>query len=331
MGFGDRLAHPEYDQQPRNRARRADRGRLPEQPRTLLESGLTAQGAPGNLANLQASFGDGPKLGVTAPLVDVTKPGNDGLACAALPASSLNGAIALVQRDPTQCDFSTKVRNAEAAGAVGVVIYLMRRERPSHRWAWRARASRRRIVGMTDGQALKSYLPGHAGAQVAIDPTLAAYKRSELRHGGRLLLARAFHRRLRDQAGSGRAGHRHLRRDAALRHQRRNLQLDRLPWRRGPACRAAGGRSAGPGEAEDRVAAPRLKSAVVNTASTGIQDGGAPASLAAVGAGKLNVLAAVQTNVHGGPLDAFPSAQSSGGFAPAVSSNLSVYSSGNRR
>jgi len=41
-----------------------------KQPRTLLESGADAQGAPGNLANMQASFGDGPKLGVTAPLVE---------------------------------------------------------------------------------------------------------------------------------------------------------------------------------------------------------------------------------------------------------------------
>ncbi len=42
-------------------------------------------------------------------------------ACAALPAGSLTGKVALIRRGT--CGFYVKVKNAEAAGAVGVIIY----------------------------------------------------------------------------------------------------------------------------------------------------------------------------------------------------------------
>src|SRR5450759_4091937 len=76
-----------------------------------------------NLGNLHALFGDGPKVGstVTAPAKDVTTVGNDGLACVALPAGSLTGAVALIQRGT--CVFANKVAFAEAAGAIGAIIY----------------------------------------------------------------------------------------------------------------------------------------------------------------------------------------------------------------
>jgi uncharacterized protein (TIGR03437 family) len=57
----------------------------------------------------------------TAKLVDVTSLGDNGLACSALPANSLNGAYALVQRGT--CTFGTKATNAQLAGAVGMIIY----------------------------------------------------------------------------------------------------------------------------------------------------------------------------------------------------------------
>ena len=58
---------------------------------------------------------------MTGPLRDVAKLGNDGLACSALPAGSLAGAIALIQRGT--CFFSDKINNAQNAGAIAVVIY----------------------------------------------------------------------------------------------------------------------------------------------------------------------------------------------------------------
>lgn len=80
---------------------------------------------PVDLQVLQAYFGDGPAPTgpLTAPLRDVSRLGNDGLACSALPSGSLSGAIALIQRG--NCLFAVKVTNAENAGAVGVVIYQL--------------------------------------------------------------------------------------------------------------------------------------------------------------------------------------------------------------
>ncbi|MGO9095539.1 MAG: S8 family serine peptidase [Bryobacteraceae bacterium] len=260
--------------------------------------GLTAQGAPGNLANMQASFGDGPKLGVTAPLVDVASLGNDGLACVALPASSLNGAIALVLRDPTQCDFWTKVTNAEAAGAVGVVIYLNAAGAPFPPLGLAGTGIPAVIVGMTDGQNLKSYLAANAGAQVAMDPTLAAYndptfdtvadfssrgpsigdngiKPEVVAPGTGIYTAtQRYDTNGEIYSSTGYTVAEGTSMSAALVSGALALVKQKTGW---PAA--------------------QLKSAVVNTATTGIQDGGAPASLAAVGAGKLNVQAAVQTNV----------------------------------
>jgi minor extracellular serine protease Vpr len=59
---------------------------------------------------------------LTAPLGVVTGTGTNGLsiACSALPAASLAGAIALVTRGT--CTFSTKIRNAQDAGAVAVLV-----------------------------------------------------------------------------------------------------------------------------------------------------------------------------------------------------------------
>lgn len=70
-----------------------------------------------------ASIGDFATVSadLTAPLGVVTGPANGlGLACAALPANSLLGQIALVSRG--SCSFSTKIRNAQAAGAVATLV-----------------------------------------------------------------------------------------------------------------------------------------------------------------------------------------------------------------
>jgi len=67
--------------------------------------------------------GTGPKpvQPVTAPIRDVADLDPTGLACSALPAGSLSGRIVLIQRG--ECFFRDKLNNAEAAGAVGAVIY----------------------------------------------------------------------------------------------------------------------------------------------------------------------------------------------------------------
>jgi subtilisin family serine protease len=75
--------------------------------------GSTYPARPGDFATVAADL--------TAPLAVVTGPiGGLGDACAALPAGSLTGRIALVSRG--NCFFTVKVRNTQAAGAAAVLI-----------------------------------------------------------------------------------------------------------------------------------------------------------------------------------------------------------------
>jgi minor extracellular serine protease Vpr len=76
--------------------------------------GPTFVAAIGNFETVDADL--------TAPLAVTSGSGTNGLstACSAFPAGSLAGAIALVSRGT--CTFSTKIRNAQDAGAVAAVV-----------------------------------------------------------------------------------------------------------------------------------------------------------------------------------------------------------------
>ena len=76
--------------------------------------GNTYGAAAGDFATVSADL--------TAPLGVVSGGGVNGLstACSALPANSLTGMIALIARG--SCTFSTKIRNAQAAGAVAALV-----------------------------------------------------------------------------------------------------------------------------------------------------------------------------------------------------------------
>ena len=124
---------------------------------------------------ISALFGEGPKPNppLTAPLRDVSQLRNDGRACSALPAGSLGGAIALIQRGG-DCGFFTKVDNAQRAGAVGVIIYQYDGEEaifnPGDLAGTRIPAV---MVGASGGQSLKSLLRSQPDAPVTLDATLA--------------------------------------------------------------------------------------------------------------------------------------------------------------
>ena len=130
---------------------------------------------PQNLQRLNALLGDGaiPASAVTGPLRDVAAIASSDLACTSLTAGSLNGALALVLRGT--CTFAEKVFNAQAAGAVGVVIYLDNAADtlfpPSGLTATSIPAV---MIDNASGVALKSFLAGHADHTATIDPLLAA-------------------------------------------------------------------------------------------------------------------------------------------------------------
>jgi uncharacterized protein (TIGR03437 family) len=153
---------------------------------------VSGPGAPSSLQGIAAQNSDAifpyvnnPSYGasdavfpaVTAPLIDVTQTGDDGYACRSLPAGSLNGAFALIERGPaggSACSFNTKVANAEAAGAVGVILYMYDSSALVPPEGMGFSASNPLIgpvvmISNAAGVALKQYIDQHPGQAVTID------------------------------------------------------------------------------------------------------------------------------------------------------------------
>lgn len=136
---------------------------------------VNGSGVPSNLQNVAALFGDGTHISspLTAPVRDVSKLQNDGLACSALPAGSLSGAIALIQRGT--CFFSDKINFAAGAGAVGVIIYQV----SGHDDILNILSGAPNtgipavIIGNTDGNSLKSLLASNPAVTASLDPALS--------------------------------------------------------------------------------------------------------------------------------------------------------------
>ena len=129
---------------------------------------VTGPGVPSNIQLVGGAFGDNTFLigAVGAPLRDVTQLGDDGLACSALPAGSLNGAFALILRG--NCNFSVKVINAQNAGATGVILYMADQSTlisPSVGSAIIPTI----MIPNTAGVALKAFIDANAGRRVLID------------------------------------------------------------------------------------------------------------------------------------------------------------------
>ncbi len=128
------------------------------------------------LGNFESIFGTGPVPATTfsGPLSDVASVG-DPLACSAVPANSLTGTIALVQRGT--CTFLVKVQNVEAAGAIGVTFINNAGDDtlvvagglngvtmiPSA------------FVGYDDGQTIRTFLKTNPTATTSINPNLAVF------------------------------------------------------------------------------------------------------------------------------------------------------------
>ena len=131
---------------------------------------VSGAGVPGRLSNITATPAptSAPDSSVTAPLVDVTQPGNDGLACTSLPAGSLNGALALIERG--SCLFSVKMSNAVAAGALGVVFYLADQSSPFPAGGLNAFLQPAVMISNRDGASLKTFIDANAGHAVTLSP-----------------------------------------------------------------------------------------------------------------------------------------------------------------
>lgn len=129
------------------------------------------------LSQIAGVFGDAPVSpgAIEAPLVDVTQVGDNGLACAALPAGSLNGAFALIENGT--CDFLDKAGNAEDAGAAGVIFYMDDQSPLVSLTGLFFTAKPAIMISNGDGLALKSFIDANSGHSVFIDP--AAFEQSK--------------------------------------------------------------------------------------------------------------------------------------------------------
>ena len=135
---------------------------------------------PQNLRAMNALFGDGPRPGgpFSAPLADVTRLGDDGLACESLGTGTLTGRIALVKRGT--CAFSIKVNNAQAAGAVAVIIYQwdgVNSIFPPTGLATTGIPAA--MIANSNGVALKDFLATHLDRTATLDPTLVEVEVSD--------------------------------------------------------------------------------------------------------------------------------------------------------
>jgi minor extracellular serine protease Vpr len=126
---------------------------------------------PSNLQKISGQTGDAyvPHGSIAAPLRDVTSLGNDGLACTALPAGSLTGAIALIMRGT--CSFAVKVSNAEDAGAQGVIFYMADQSATVSPGGLASSFVPAINISNSDGVALKTFINANPEHPVTFDPT----------------------------------------------------------------------------------------------------------------------------------------------------------------
>jgi minor extracellular serine protease Vpr len=136
----------------------------------FLVEGVEVPGAPLELQHIAGWFGDGPFVSgaVAGSLVDVKEVG-DGWACRPLPAESLLGAFALIERGGS-CSFADKVNNAQNAGAAGVIFYLANDSGLFSPGGLSDTTIPSILISNRDAMALRSYLKANPGHTVVMDP-----------------------------------------------------------------------------------------------------------------------------------------------------------------
>ena len=150
---------------------------------------VVTSSAPSSLKNIAARPSDSfvtnssALQAFQAPLVDVAFVSGDSFACSALPANSMTGSFALVQRSSATggCTFAAKGANVQAAGAIGMVLY----QTADARTTWNGSGPNYiesvqnfngPVVGISnaDGVALKNYIDATAlnayAANNAVNP-----------------------------------------------------------------------------------------------------------------------------------------------------------------
>ncbi|HTZ19830.1 MAG TPA: S8 family serine peptidase, partial [Opitutaceae bacterium] len=137
---------------------------------------VSVSGGPSNVQNLSGALGDdstAPTGAWTFPALDVSKISADTYGCGTLPAGSLNGVFAIIQRSPkaSGCSFATKVDNAVSAGANGVIFYMFDSSDLVGPGSLDNNFVPVIMISLADGNNLKTYVNANPSAPVTIDPS----------------------------------------------------------------------------------------------------------------------------------------------------------------
>ena len=268
----------------------------------FVSSVYTLGNAPASIKAIDAQLSNGLKFQqpLTAPVVNT-----GGTACSALPAGSLTGSIALIQRG--DCAFFYKLYFAQQAGAIAAIVYQIEGFDGLFPMDGIATSGIPAVlIGNTAGKALLSYISQNGNVRVTIDPALfegkpdASYqdKVAEFNSWGPSLKDNLLKPEVVAPGTDLYIASQSYDPNGALYDPSGYFAANGTSF----SAAIVAGAAALVFQNNRKMTPGQLKSAVVNTALGGIQDYDAnnriyPARILATGAGKLNVAAAVATNV----------------------------------
>ncbi len=257
---------------------------------------------PASLQAIDAQLSNGLKFSepLTAPVVDT-----GGTACAALPAGSLNGVIALIQRG--ECSFFYKLYFAQQAGAIAAIVFQL----DGYDGLFPIDGITTSgipavLIGNTAGRALQAYIQQAGQVKVTIDPALVEGK-PDASYQDKVAWFSSWGPTVGDNLLKPEVvapgtdlyiASQNYDPNGALYHPSKYFAANGTSF----SAALVAGAAALVLQNNRKLTPGQLKSAVVNTANAGIQDYDAngqiyPARVLATGAGKLNIGAAVATNV----------------------------------
>jgi hypothetical protein len=225
---------------------------------------------------------------VSAALIDVAAFDPTGLACDSLPADSLKGSIALISRGV--CFFETKINNAQLAGAVAAVIYTDAARPDPFTMNVGGASLPAALLSYQDGASLKQQLSGGT-IQATLDFTIKPIPVSP--------------NRLSEFSSRGPNSDFGIKPDmVAVGEPILTASLDSaFVVESGTSFSApmVAGAAALLKAARPGLTFSQYRSLLIDSATPVVQDSGAPLTIQQAGAGFLNVLNAINSNVTASP------------------------------
>jgi hypothetical protein len=245
---------------------------------------------PASGATIAAYPGSGPNASspIFANLVDVAQFDPTGLACGSLPANSLQGSIVLILRGV--CTFEVKIDNAQQAGALAVIVYTDAARPDAFTMSVGAASLPAALVSYQDGANLKQQLAG-GSFSVTVDFSVHAVPVSPNRLS-------TFSSRgpnsdfgiKPDMVAVGQSVNTATRNSGFVVEDGTSFSAPMV------AGAAALLEAARPG-----LTSSQYRSLLINSATPIVQDSGAPLTIQQSGAGFLNVLSAINSNIAAAP------------------------------